>query len=210
MRYVENLQASRQDGADYLEGHPIEPLTEAEKAAITQRLDQRLTQARRASQIPRVTENKHVQGGAIAVAETNLPLPKQAFMATSPNVHTLFDRADESYHTFKPATDFPQAQNHAEQGLVGKIHQALKAANWTTRQMLGYSVFMHIEQKVCFNCSLGLNDVTTPTNNSERAIEYKRAGVLKKFSLTYPSLAIEITNQQDDEIIHIMAGKRVQ
>jgi hypothetical protein len=54
-----------------------------------------------------------------------------------------------------------------------------------------------MEQKVCFTCLYGFGD------------KNKGSGVLKQFSEKYPTLSIEITNQQNTKVIRIRAGRRL-
>ena len=144
---------------------------------IHQRLDMRLKQARADSGVSKYDESgTKVTGGTIAVAETNFPFlsnKDNEFVAGSPQTGKLFSDSKAVYDRFKPPITNGWAQNHAEQGLVGKISKAIEDTGQENQSMDGYSVFIHVEQTVCNMCKAGL-------------AKSQKKGVLKQFSVRYP------------------------
>ena len=167
-----------------------------ERPEVYARLDKRLREARATAGVEKRTSTGLVTGGTIAVAETDLPLERKEFVAGSANAGKWFDNADGVYDLFPPPADFGSAQNHAEQGLVGKISQAIERAGLEDEALEGHTVSMHVDQSVCSVCKAGLGSLVKP-------------GVLKQFSQKYPALVLEITNQENDEFVRLRGGRRM-
>src|SRR5205085_3319725 len=161
----------------------IIPLTDTEKAAILQRLRKRLKAARQES-------GKAEGQGAIAVATTSLLLADKNLVAASPKAGG--DPKDPAFAKFKPLNSFKKAQNHAEQGLVGKIALAIEDAKLKDEDLAGHTVFIHIEKPMCPICASGLLD------------SQGGAGVLKQFSERFPTLDIQVTAEGTSQATYIL------
>ena len=175
-------------------------LTIKERPEVYARLDKRLRDARAEAQVEKRNNTGLVTGGTIAVAETDLPLEldeTKELIAGSARAGKWFDTADGAYDLFPPPSFYGSAaKNHAEQGLVGKISQAIEQAGLENEALEGHTVSMHVEQIVCGTCKAGLARAVSP-------------GVLKQFSQKYPGLIVEITNQENAEVVRVRGGRRI-
>ena len=173
-------------------------MTIKERPEVYARLDKRLRDARAEAQVEKRTNTGLVAGGTIAVAETDLDLklPTKDLIAGSARTGKWFDLSKGAYDLFPPPNTFGSAQNHAEQGLLGKISQAIEQARLEDEALEGHTVSMHVDQIVCSTCKAGLGSPKNP-------------GVLKQFSLKYPGLILEITNQENAEVVRVRGGRRI-
>jgi hypothetical protein len=88
-------------------------------------------------------------------------------------------------------------QLHAEEDLVNQIDRAIQEAGLTAKEMIGRSVNMHIEQRVCNICRQGLGGAEVPP------------GVLKQLSVKYPNITFNVANDATNEVLRFRGGRFV-
>lgn len=187
VKELEKLSKAGDGTADYVLGKrrsagykkPAEVPLRPSNLLVLDRLKARLSKLRQSSGVSKEGSS----GGTIGVAETDLPLQKNTFEGASPKAGGQPDP------TYKPPTEFPKAQGHAEQNLVGAIKKAILEAKLTPEQMKGKTVYMLIEQEVCPTCKAGLYN------------EGAGAGVLKQFSSEFPNITVEVMNLETGEVL---------
>jgi len=166
-------------------------------AALQAELSDMLIKARTKSQIIRgPSSSGDVEGGTFAVAKSNVPqLANMTFEGASPRAGGRMPA--------KPAFESPSphgsAQGHAEHVLVEDINRKLEDAiaadptkNLKPEDIEG-TIWVHVEQEVCPNCSAGL-------------LSEAQAGVLKQFSLKFRKITLEITAEGTNEVIVVRNG----
>jgi hypothetical protein len=163
--------------------------TRAKKDAPTNTLAQEL-QTYRQTLPPRTATS----GGTAGVARTDLPgLEARTFRGASPNAGGPV----EAGGTIRSPNPSPRFQLHAEEDLANQIDRAIQGARLTPEQMVGRTVNMHIEQRVCNICRQGLRGTEVPP------------GVLKQLSDRHPNITFNVTAEGTNEVLRFRGGRFV-
>jgi len=134
------------------------------------------------------------QGGMVGVARTDLPgLEGTTFRGASPRAGGPIEPGG-SITSPNPNSLF---RLHAEQDLVNQIDRTIQGARLTPEQMVGKTVNMLIEERVCNICRQGLGGTEVPP------------GVLKQLSDKYPNITFVVRNQTTSEVLRFRGGKFV-
>jgi hypothetical protein len=131
-------------------------------------------------------------GGTVGVASTDLPaLDLRPFKGASPNANGPVGGGG-SIKSPNPSKRF---QLHAEEDLANQIDGAIQGVELTSEEMVGRTVNMHIEQRVCNICRQGLGGTEVPP------------GVLKQLSDKYPNITFRVTAEGTNEVLRFRGGK---
>lgn len=161
--------------------------------------------------VTKLDESGKTVGGVIGVAKTDIPgLENELFKGASPEVRK---QSDQEARKNAGLNDQPapgsivspgkiaSARNHAEQDLANQIANAIESKiasqNLTNEDLVGKTVFMHIDQQVCSTCKQGLSNPKV------------EPGVLKQLSDKYPNLKIVVTAEGTDDKLIIQGGTRI-
>jgi hypothetical protein len=133
-------------------------------------------------------------GGTAGVARTDLPgLESRTFRGASPNAGGPV----EAGGTIKSPNPSPRFQLHAEEDLANQIDRTIQRAALTPEQMVGRTVNMQVEQRVCMICRQGLRGTEVPS------------GVLKQLSDKYPNVTFNVTAEGTNEVLRFRGGRFV-
>jgi Domain of unknown function (DUF4157) len=143
----------------------------------------------------RTVTPKTSKTGTMAMAETDLALKERNFEGGSIKTGEVPDP------TYKPPTDFPRDQGHAEQNILGKLKAAIEEAGLDKADgaFKGKKVWILVDQEVCTTCRTGLM--------SDIIKEGKPSGVLQQFSRDFPDLTIEVTDWGTGKVWRMIGGK---
>lgn len=161
-----------------------------EEQPIWDRLEDRLLAKRKL-----VPKNK--KSGTMLVGETNMDLQERYLDSGSKLAGEMPDP------TYKPPSEFPRAQGHAEQNFFGRLKRAIlrQGLDKIKGALVGKKVWALVDQEVCTVCRQDLyGDITK---------KYVAPGVLKQFSLEFPDLTIEITDWSTGNVWRIKNGKLI-
>ncbi|MCV7070126.1 DUF4157 domain-containing protein [Mycolicibacterium rufum] len=148
---------------------------------------------RQATGIPRrapsaVEPDIRLSGGTSGVARTDIPgLENRPFIGRSSLAGGPGPNPQSSFSPATDVTQLPHTHGHAEQNIADQLEEAL--AKIPREQLKGRRVWMLIEQAPCPTCAAGALKAHTA------------AGVLKKLSLKYPELTIEVKNLESSALI---------
>ncbi len=127
-------------------------------------------------------------GGTSGAARTDIPgLENRAFLGQSKLAGGPGYNPQSSFSPTTDVTKLPHTHGHAEQHIADQLEEAL--AKIPREQLKGRRVWMLIEQTPCAACAAG----AVKTNTA--------AGVLKKLSLKYPELTIEVKSLENNSLI---------
>nr|WP_228057013.1 putative Ig domain-containing protein [Tychonema sp. LEGE 07203] len=137
-----------------------------------------------------------VVGGTVGVAVTDIPgLETKVFGGASPDAHINLGEVTRGEIT-SPAK-VAKGRNHAEEELGNEIVNTIRSSNLTDDDLVGKTIYMHIETMPCSTCKSGL-------------ASDKEAGVLKQLSETYPQLRIIVTAEDSTKSMIIQGGRRIE
>lgn len=162
---------------------------------VTPRLDPHVYRVMFGESLPGVTG---VQGGTVAVAQTDIPYLTQNFPGASAEAlppHLRGTPGTTGGNVLIPAN--PTAVNHAEhvalENLRQSIDSALAQGRITRSDLRGRTVFLLVEQEPCSSCAAG-------------SAGAERAGVLQQFAELYPELTLEVRNMRNVTRAYIYRG----
>jgi len=164
---------------------------------ITRRLSAEVQDLRTRSGVIRyVDRNGDVQGGTVGIALTDIPgLETRVFGGASPQAH--INLGEVTRGDIKSPAKISKGRNHAEEELGNTIAKAIDSSNLTNNDLVGKTIYMHIETMPCSTCKSGL-------------ASDKAAGVLKQLSERYPQLRIIVTAENSSQSIIIQGGTRIE
>ncbi|MFB8796559.1 MAG: RHS repeat-associated core domain-containing protein [Microcoleus sp.] len=140
------------------------------------------------------------RGGTVGVAVTDIPgLENKVFGGASGRARIKNTLAPLEGGDIKPPTSNQISQGHAEQDMANQLDKAIQSSNLTEDDLVGRTVFRHLEAMPCDTCRWGL--LKTSTGNP---------GVLSTFSSRYPQLRMIVTAEGIEESLKIQGGKIVE
>jgi len=152
------------------------------------------TEVLRAKVGPKMANNK-VTGGTIGVSKSNdIPeMQGKTYEGESGSIKKPWPWKEKEH--IRSISDV--SGKHAEEDLVNQMDQDLIKAGRPPDEIEG-TIHMHIEQKVCSDCSSGLS---LKSKAARLGPNDEYGGVLYRFSKKYPKIEIIVSNDENPHLV---------
>ncbi|MFN6198657.1 MAG: hypothetical protein ACLBM7_08955, partial [Dolichospermum sp.] len=169
-----------------------------EKTTQATKLEEQLRLAEANDNLQKMREKYNLPDQpTIGVGKTDIPgLENKTFEGMSPALRqeAKLPSLDEAMpnREIKSPYSSPQFTRHAEEDILNQVHEKIKGLKLSNRDLEGKTLFLHIDNElgVCNKCAMGL---LNPKSD--------KIGVVKQFSIQYPTLKIQITAKDADALI---------